>query len=222
MRLLLSHHSIPCKLTSDVLVLTQPIRDHCSRPDTVVKMSHTASNVSAAALEQNLNITLLQELSAAVDGHAAAATFACGGSVPISECFAGAYDAAEEPMYPEITIRWDSNDSSKVSKLAFPLQDQDALMSLLAHCQPATFGLGGKDVLDESYRKASKLDRSEFSTDFHPHDCGIVDSIQQILLPSVVKGGQGIGIGPHGVRAELYKLNVPKTDFMNCKTTANE
>ena len=175
-------------------------------------MSQNVQNISAAALEPNLNVTLLQELSAAVDGYAAIATFACGGSVPISECFAGAYDAAEEPMYPEITIRWDSSNGSEISKLAFPLQDQDALMRLLKQCQPATFGLGRKDVLDESYRKASKLDRSEFSTDFHPHDCGIVDSIQQILLPSVVKGGQGIGIGPQGVRAELYKLNVPKID----------
>ena len=80
--------------------------------------------------------------------------------------------------------------------------------NLLHHCDPATFGVGGRDVLDEEYRKAAKLDPSDFSTNFHPHDCGIVDSIQQILLPSTIRGGQGIGIGPQGVRAELYKLNV--------------
>ena len=75
-------------------------------------------------------------------------------------------------------------------------------------CQPATFGLAGNDVLDENYRRAIKLDASAFSTNFHPHDCGIIDSFQQILLPSTIEGGQHIGIGPKGVRAELYNLNV--------------
>lgn len=82
------------------------------------------------------------------------------------------------------------------------------LSDLLHYCQPATFGVDGRDVLDEKYRKAAKLDTSEFSTNFHPHDCGILDSIQQILLPSTIRGAQGVGIGPQGVRAELYKLNV--------------
>ncbi|KAL9015715.1 MAG: hypothetical protein Q9180_008847, partial [Flavoplaca navasiana] len=64
----------------------------------------------------------------------------------------------------------------------------------------ATFGLGNRDVLDEGYRKAGKLDNTAFSTDFHPHDYGIVDAVQQILMP---QGGEA-----HGVRAELYKLNI--------------
>ena len=59
-----------------------------------------------------------------------------------------------------------------------------ALFNELLHsCAPATFGRKDKDILDESYRKAGKLDRSQFSVDFHPHDYGIIDAISQILLP---------------------------------------
>lgn len=89
------------------------------------------------------------------------------------------------------------------------------LSALVDACQPATFGFGGKDVLDESYRKATKLDASAFSTNFHPHDCGILGSVQQILLPSMVAGGQNIGVGPQGARAELYNLNVRFVLFLH-------
>ena len=160
------------------------------------------------------NTALLQELASAVQGHAATATFACGGSVPFSDLSTGNLGSGAQNLFPSVTLRWDSKDEwMKQSKITFPLPPRDdvsrsMLSRLLHHCEPATFGVGGQDVLDESYRKAAKLDTSNFSTNFHPHDCGIVDSIQQILLPSTIKGGQSVGIGPQGVRAELYKLNV--------------
>lgn len=86
--------------------------------------------------------------------------------------------------------------------------NKSSLDGLVAACAPATFGLGGEDVLDETYRKAGKLDRSQFAIDFHPHDYGIVDAISQILLPDFRSPGME-GRGEHrGVFAELYKLNV--------------
>jgi hypothetical protein len=33
-------------------------------------------------------------------------------------------------------------------------------------CQPATFGVNKEDVLDESYRKAGKMDVTDFATNF--------------------------------------------------------
>ena len=163
---------------------------------------------------QDSNTTLLQKLASAVDGHAATATFACGGSVPIMDPSSGKLVPDTQYRIPSVTIRWDPTSSYvPQSKVSFPLADgedvpRQTFHNLLHHCDPATFGVGGRDVLDEEYRKAAKLDASDFSTNFHPHDCGILDSIQQILLPSTIRGGQGIGIGPQGVRAELYKLNV--------------
>jgi len=74
------------------------------------------------------------------------------------------------------------------------------LEGLLTACAPATFGRNGKDVYDEDYRKAIKLDTTEFATDFSPYETGIIDIIAQLLLPSV-------NTDKFGIRAELYKLN---------------
>lgn len=80
---------------------------------------------------------------------------------------------------------------------------------LLEECEPASFGYKGEDVLDETYRKATKLDRSAFSVDFCPYELGIIDKIAQILLPNAhTDRGARIVSSMHDVRAELYKLNV--------------
>jgi len=64
----------------------------------------------------------------------------------------------------------------------------------------ATFGRGNQDVLDESYRKAWKLDASKFATQFDVVRSGILSTIHGALLQfeesSMV------------MDAELYKLNV--------------
>jgi hypothetical protein len=102
-----------------------------------------------------------------------------------------------------VTIRWDSPLGG--TKLTFPITDVDGearLSQLLDDCQPATFGYNNKDVLDETYRKAAKMDRSAFSPDFCPYEVGIIDTIAQVLLPARE------GVSTRGVRAELYKLNV--------------
>ncbi len=67
-------------------------------------------------------------------------------------------------------------------------------------CQPATFGLGQKDVLDETYRKAGKLDAGKFLWGFNPDTGDFVSELASGLFPwdSLNKG----------IRFELYKLNV--------------
>ncbi|KAH8595823.1 hypothetical protein B0O99DRAFT_671823 [Bisporella sp. PMI_857] len=80
-------------------------------------------------------------------------------------------------------------------------------------CSPATFGFEGGDMLDEGYRKASKLDRKDFCVSFHPYDFGIIDAITQTLLPGIADalketGHDGVKSEHWGVAAELYKLNI--------------
>jgi hypothetical protein len=53
---------------------------------------------------------------------------------------------------------------------------EKVLQQLVEYCQPATFGLESKDVLNEKIRKAGKLEASQFSTSFNPYDFGIVDT----------------------------------------------
>ncbi|KAF2679781.1 hypothetical protein K458DRAFT_445662 [Lentithecium fluviatile CBS 122367] len=92
-----------------------------------------------------------------------------------------------------IVLRWDSPESPPgVFKLAFPVdttieESRVALEKLIAACQPASFGYKGEDVLDESYPKATKMDRSSFF----------------MLLPTA--GGCA---GTRGFKAKLYKLNI--------------
>ena len=73
------------------------------------------------------------------------------------------------------------------------------LASLEAACQPATFGVAQKDVLDESYRKAGKMDVSEFAAQFSPTSSGILEGIRKSLF---------MGRTNESIRVELYKLNV--------------
>ncbi|KAL8979789.1 MAG: hypothetical protein Q9177_006046 [Variospora cf. flavescens] len=163
---------------------------------------------------RNLNTFLLRKLSAAVNGHAATATFACGGSVPVVDgAAASSTDPGRVANCSPVKLRCDVALLNDNASITFPQSSNESCFSdklkiLLQRCEPATFGIGGRDVLDEGYRKASKLDPNCFSTNFHPHDCGILDSVQQILLPSTVRGGLELAVGPQGIKAELYKLNI--------------
>ncbi|KAL8873488.1 MAG: hypothetical protein Q9174_001062 [Haloplaca sp. 1 TL-2023] len=172
---------------------------------------------------QGRNTELLRKLSDAVNGHAATATFALGGSIPIS--YGKNSFGTEFAGCPPVRLICDDDafpmtDSyDKACSITFPKpgpKDYDDKQEqydtqfdkLLKRCQVATFGLDGEDVLNEEYRKARKLDPTVFCTNFHPHDQGILDSIQQGLLPSTVRGGLELAVGPQGIRAELYKLNI--------------
>ncbi|OAR00047.1 hypothetical protein LLEC1_05211 [Akanthomyces lecanii] len=144
--------------------------------------------------------------------------YACGGRIPIaestneSEAEAPPSLSAEQPRQSDpVTIRWDVSgllnvDESPCRRLTLPITkqaDHDALSGLIKDCQPATFGSGGQDVYDETYRKALKLNPDAFCSTFDPYSLGIVDSIAQILLPSFLDSTTH-----RAVEARLYKLNV--------------
>ena len=74
------------------------------------------------------------------------------------------------------------------------------MANLSASCEPATFGVNQEDVLDESYRKARKLDVANFSTKFELHKSEIMDVVRAALLEGHDSN--------RPVEAQLYKLNV--------------
>ncbi|KAF4450398.1 2og-fe oxygenase family [Fusarium albosuccineum] len=150
--------------------------------------------------------------------------FACGGRVPIdaqdeqplaketlSRPASVSSDSSSLLTIPSatphvpVTLRWDPRDDSTPAthcKLTMPTVNPDNLEHLLSEMMPATFGRGGEDVHDESYRKASKLEPSNLSTNFCPYTVGIIDAVSQLLLPNREANKQ------RAVKAELYKLNV--------------
>lgn len=77
----------------------------------------------------------------------------------------------------------------------------EKLQALLEACEPAPFGVNNKDVLDDTYRKAWKMDNSNFSTRLDVVDTGIVEHVRSKLV-DVGHGGQ------KKIRPELYKLNI--------------
>ncbi|KAI9707895.1 MAG: hypothetical protein M1820_004501 [Bogoriella megaspora] len=177
---------------------------------------------SLAATTQTV---LLAQLSKSIEKEKATATFTCGGSIfiiddsPIDDSpidaanpDSASLDTSDKPpttgtVSKPITLRWDSKALGHSAKIVFPLLKglrSPALEQLVQDCAPATFGLKGKDVLDETYRKASKLDNTEFSVDFCPYELGIVDTVAQMLLPSVRHEASKARC----LRAELYKLNI--------------
>lgn len=128
----------------------------------------------------------LELLSSAVKGEQATATFACGGSIKVRAADEdAATDEGGQLSSPPVIVRWDNIDKTITRRVELPILPGNGygLDMLLNDCQPATFGLGGVDVLDESYRKASKLDNTQFAISFNPYDYGIVDTIAQILFP---------------------------------------
>ena len=151
--------------------------------------------------KEGLNTKLLRELSSAISGHATQATFACGGAIAISDFTK--LGSSDMTLSPPVKVRFNVGSVNHAASFPPTIEDLVGFEELLSACQPATFGFQGTDVLNEEYRKAGKLDPSQFSSNFHPHDRGMLDSVQQFLLPTISASNM-----PHSVRAELYKLNV--------------
>lgn len=77
--------------------------------------------------------------------------------------------------------------------------DDASLQVLLEACQPAPFGVDNKDVLDETYRRAWKMDNANFATRLDVVNTGILESIRSMLM----QGNENKKFRP-----EMYKLNV--------------
>lgn len=127
-------------------------------------------------------------------------------------------DTSHERRGP-VTIRWDSRfDQSHVRKMSFPTpQNQiattDSLAQLLEDCKPATFGRGNQEVLDKSYRLASKMDVQHFSCDYSPYDNRVIEKVSQALAFR-----DGSDNSHRSLQAELYKLNVSPSVLLEILT----
>ena len=136
----------------------------------------------------------LDELQDAITSHRAA--FCCGGAVQVvpgqDDHFEQLSPKGEPCESPSVVLRWDVPNDTAVRKLKLPpdsgTETAWTVDDLLKDCSPATFGRQGVDVIDENYRKAAKLDNTQFATSFNPYEFGIVDSSPKsfsLELPSL-------------------------------------
>ncbi|KAK3706750.1 hypothetical protein LTR37_012595 [Vermiconidia calcicola] len=175
------------------------IRDQHAMPQ---KRVYHAEQALIERFKETLNTETLQ------------ATFTCGGSLPIllepNRDEAGnltprTHERVQEQrvLTKGVTLRWGKHENGQV--LTLPVTDKTALEELVNACTPATFGRGGEDVYDESYRRAVALSAGDFMTDFCPYESGIIDIVTQLLLPSIT--GELEPAPPRSEVAKRYGLS---------------
>ncbi|KAJ5083628.1 hypothetical protein N7456_013055 [Penicillium angulare] len=186
---------------------------------------------SAPSLSKTAFNKVCRQLEECIVGEHASAAFVCGGTIAIINTNTASHEASAKiskskskstlkPSKP-VTIFWTAkNDDSKASKLVLPLGNSssssstdattpavDRLSQLVDDCEPAGFGKGQEAVMNLEYRKAGKLDPEQFATTFHPADFGIIENIEQVLVPNLNEANEAL-FTFRRVEAELYKLNI--------------
>jgi hypothetical protein len=102
------------------------------------------------------------------------------------------------PSHPKI-IYHDDNDT-RYSWIDLSRANDRDLQMLADACEPATFDIDQRDVLDENHPKVGKMDKTHFATKFDLEQARLVKRIRMQLFSVFQESMQ--------IKAELYKLNV--------------
>lgn len=177
---------------------------------------------------------ILKDLSSSLETHARSATFACGGTVLFKVAVTDATGfLSNEPAQQEsdaasvskadtakptsvvvddVQIRFGPTGEGFTVNFNNDGPSPDDFEHLLKACLPASFGRAGEAVVDEEYRKAGKLDRSQFATTFCPYEAGIVDVVTQLLVPQFKHG-------KHTRSIKVLIALIPPTALIHVLTT---
>ncbi|KAJ7743271.1 hypothetical protein DFH07DRAFT_905141 [Mycena maculata] len=113
------------------------------------------------------------------------------------------YTSGVHPVKAEdLVVYYDVEGEKYASRIDLGTAEEGDLEALASACQQATFGVNQADVLDESYRKAGKMDLTKFAARFDVVASGLIDNIG----PDILQGQDADG--NKKLRAEMYKLNV--------------
>ncbi|KAF7359634.1 Fe2OG dioxygenase domain-containing protein [Mycena venus] len=102
----------------------------------------------------------------------------------------------------DLVVYYDVEGKPNPRRIDLETATEEALVALESACDKATFGFDQADVLDETYRKAGKIDLTRFASRLDVVSSGLLDAISPDLL-----AGQSVD-SDKVLRAELYKLNV--------------
>ncbi|RJE22355.1 hypothetical protein PHISCL_05297 [Aspergillus sclerotialis] len=126
-----------------------------------------------------------RQLKESIDTERTTASFACGGKIPIGDVKPRATQSlSESPLHRSMSsgqqgsVSWREGWFYRSATMRHP-----------------------------EYRKAGKLDPSQFATSFHPAHFGIIENIEQILRPSISTDIENC-LQFRKLSSELYKLNV--------------
>lgn len=164
------------------------------------------------ASERESQNEVYRELQSVIEDECSKTSFACGGSISISRDCDVTQKVHTQSSDP-VSIFWlSSNDNGGVRYVALPPKltpdpNSPSIEELASDCTTASFGRGGEDVIDPEYRRAGKMDTTQFASSFHPADFGLLENIEQILLPEF-EGKPEDHTCSRKLVADLYKLNV--------------
>ncbi|KAK4039660.1 hypothetical protein C8A01DRAFT_16385, partial [Parachaetomium inaequale] len=155
---------------------------------------------SEAETRQERDQLAFATVSDALAKQAGKSVFAVGGKIKVDN-LAGVGSNVSETS--PIVLRCDSGKLNHCHKASLPVlandsASEEAFAKLLKDSEPATYGVGSKEVFDETYRKAGKMSAARFSTNLNPYEHGVIDAISQALTHR----------NHRGIRAELYNLNL--------------
>jgi hypothetical protein len=202
--------------TATPIVLSSPdSSDDDDDASTATSTPHARVRVGDATMQDEM----LDDLRPVFQG-GHGGNWCVGGSIAVE---GGGDFPSSSVRVPPIIIRFDKPDGS-TSKVQFPLVEKrsgSGFQELLRACTPSALGRS------EGSERVGELDVQNFSTDFHPHDCGIIDTIAQTLIPGIErsrleKGKEWVERRDElsEVKAELLRLNVSLTPW-KMKTLAN-
>jgi hypothetical protein len=152
---------------------------------------------------------LFAQLDDSIASYESAECFSCGGSLPLSSALDyGDFTSGKKPVAcPQPVIFWRTGNMAKSTTIDRTLSAtrgwENSLEELIQDCSPATFGRDGKNVFDESVRKAGALGAHSVSTNFSPYDFGIIDAAARELRPGIVRAGKEPAFERWGIVAEL-------------------
>jgi len=133
---------------------------------------------------------------------AARMPFCAAGDIPISQ------DVPIKLLFEEKT----QGDRTNMNSVTFPLSNADDINPLLEACKQASFGRGGEEVLDPSYRRALVLHADSFAiapaTAVDPYGLGILAKIRQNLLSDSPDAANKKRTKERKIVARPDKLNV--------------
>jgi len=188
---------IPCIVQSQEVAMSRQVSDSSDSPDP--GESYEEPVKGAKSLVKMAEQALLRHFKLCVDGLNSPLNYCCGGAALIP---ASADESAreysprrpDELEAPQIVLRWDMPDDDCTRKIQFPLRinskgltpagekDTQTMQDLLKAMMPSTLKRKREGTSEENLQ-FGKLNKQQFSVDFDPYECGIIDAISQVLLP---------------------------------------
>jgi hypothetical protein len=163
---------------------------------------------------------LVRQLKGSVEGFNSTSNYCCGGTalIPIGGNEAGRDYSPMSRMpsrlqAPPIVLRWDTSDEDCTRKIRFPFQtdtakkDARSLEYLIKTMTPNS-SKRKREERSEDGTQFGELSNDQFSVNFDPYACGIIDAIDQILLRGYYLRGLERREEHQGIAARLRALQV--------------